>query len=114
MVHSEERRKEERFGCGLTLEWAYFNKSETYGGRLSNFSRDGFSFECGQALVEGATILIRLQEYQPECRPECPGSGDCPWPRSMVVGDVKWCRGILTGGSEAPVFEVGVRLQLPM
>jgi hypothetical protein len=112
MEHSEEKRREERFSCGSPVEWAYFNKSEKHNARMRNFSRAGACFESSRAPVHGATILVRLEAYQTDCRSDCREGSDCPWPRSMVLGEVKWCRDI--AGSRLPLFGVGVKFQLPV
>jgi hypothetical protein len=108
---SLEKRREERFSCGSPVEWAYFNKVEKHNARMRNFSHTGASFECSQALVNGATIMVRLESYQAECRSGCGEKSDCPWPRSVVLGEVKWCRNVSGGG--VPLFGVGVKFHLP-
>ena len=66
--------------------------------------------ECAQALVSGSTIVLRLGAYFPECRSGCEEKVDCPWPPSIVLGDVKWCRGISDSGP--PRFGAGVKFYL--
>jgi len=107
---SEDKRREERFSCGSPLEWAYFNKAEKHDARMRNFSHAGACFECSQAPVHGATIMVRLGAYQTECRSDCKEESDCPWPRLLVLGEVKWCREITDG--RLPLFGVGVRFHL--
>jgi hypothetical protein len=111
MGHPEEKRQNERFSCGSPVEWAYFNKPEKYNARMRNFSHAGACFESSQALIHGATIMVRLEAYQAECRSGCIEKSDCPWPRSIVLGEVKWCRDL--AGSELPLFGVGVKFHLP-
>jgi hypothetical protein len=106
----KEKRRDMRFACNSPVEWAYFNKPESHSAQMRNFSLAGACFECSQALVYGATVLVRLEGYQPECRSECKGRGDCPWPRFLVLGEVKWCRGI--SGSIPPRFGVGLKFHL--
>jgi hypothetical protein len=79
---------------------------------MRNFSHDGACFECAQALVNGATIMVRLEAYQAECISACREETDCPWPRSVVLGEVKWCRDLSTSGP--PRFGVGVKFHLPV
>lgn len=107
----KEKRRDERFACRSPVEWTYFNRPERYSGQMCNFSLNGACFECPQALMKGATILVRLEGHPAECRPECRGGSDCPWPRTMILAEVKWCRGI--SGSAPPRFGVGVKLHLP-
>ena len=110
--NSEEKRQDERFSCGSPVEWAYFNKPEKHSARMRNFSHAGACFECSQAPIHGATIMVRLEAYQAECRSDCREKSDCPWPRWNVLGEVKWCRGIT--GSGSPLFGVGVKFHPPV
>ncbi len=109
--HAEEKRRDERFSCGSPVEWGYFNKPEKHSARMRDFSHSGACFECSQAPVHGATILVRIEAYQPECRAECREKIDCPWPRSIVLGEVKWCRDL--AGSGRARFGVGVKFHPP-
>lgn len=110
MDPSKEKRHEKRFDCGSPVEWTYFNKSEKHNARMRNFSHAGACLESAEALVYGATIIVRLEAYQAECRADCQEKSTCPWPRSMVLGEVKWCRGI--SGSGLQRFGVGMKFHL--
>jgi hypothetical protein len=110
MQSDEEKRRNERLACRSPVEWAYFNRPETHTGVMRNFSHYGASFECSQALVNGATVMVRLGTWQPDCRSGCQEKADCPWPPSIVLGDVKWCRDL--SGSGPPRFNVGVKFHL--
>ena len=110
MEPAEEKRRFDRLACRSSVEWAYFNRPEIHTGLMRDFSHYGASFECSQALVHGATVMVRLQSYLPECRSGCQESSDCPWPPSIVLGDVKWCRDL--SGSGLPRFGVGVKFHL--
>jgi hypothetical protein len=112
MEQTPERRRYERFACGSTLQWAYFNRTQFHNARMSNFSHAGVCFESPEALVPGASVLVRLENYQAECTAECRDKSDCPWPRSIAVGEVKWCRDATDGGPSA--FGAGVRFHLPV
>ncbi|MGE5258153.1 MAG: PilZ domain-containing protein [Hyphomicrobiales bacterium] len=110
-TEGRDKRGEERFTCRSPVELAYFNNAESYSGLMRNFSLTGASFECPQELVHGATVVMRLEGYQVECRADCTDRVECPWPRYVVLGEVKWCRGI--SGSSIPRFGVGVKFHLP-
>lgn len=112
MQSAEENRRDERLDCRSRVAWAYFNRPETHTGVMRNFSHYGASFECSQALVNGATVMVRLETYLPECRSGCQERTECPWPPSIVLGDVKWCRDL--SGSGPPRFGVGVKFHLPV
>jgi hypothetical protein len=110
MQRAEEKRRDDRLVCRSPVEWAYFNKPEMHRGEMRNFSTRGFSFECVQAPVHGATVRVRLESYPSECRSGCQGGPECPWPPSIVLADVKWCRDLSSSG--APRFGVGVKFHM--
>jgi hypothetical protein len=107
MQPAEEKRRNERLACRSPVEWAYFNRPETHTGVMRDFSHYGASFECSQALVHGATVVVRLEAYLSECRSGCQEPSECPWPPSIILGDVKWCRDL--SGSGPSRFGVGVK-----
>jgi hypothetical protein len=112
MVSAPERRRHERFACESPVQWAYFNKAQTHGARMCNFSHAGLCLESPEALLPGAAVVIRLGGYRAECRAECRNQSECPWPRSIAVGEVKWCRG--STGEGRPPFGAGVKYHLPV
>lgn len=112
MEHSEDKRREERFSCGSPVEWAYFNRPEKHNARMRNFSYAGVCLESPEALVHGATIVVRLEAYEAECRSDCKDKNACPWPRSLILGEVKWCRDI--NRSRPSLFGIGVKFHLPV
>jgi hypothetical protein len=112
MGHSEEKRQDERFSCGSPIEWAYFNKPEKHNARMRNFSHTGACFESSQALIHGATIMVRVEDFLADCRSSCTEENACPWQHSIVLGEVKWCRDIT--GSGLPLFGVGVKFHFPV
>jgi hypothetical protein len=107
-----EKRCNARFPCRTPVEWGYFNKSEKYSARMLNYSHTGACFECSQALINGATIQVRLESYRAECGSECRNGDACPWPRLISLGEVKWCLGLPGNGAQR--FGVGVKFHLPI
>lgn len=112
MEHSKEKRECARFSCGSPVEWGYLAKPEKHSARMRNFSEAGVCFESARPPVHGATILVRLEAYQDDCRSDCREGSECPWPRSIVLGEVKWCRDIAESGQS--LFGVGVKFHLPV
>jgi hypothetical protein len=110
MQDPDEKRCGGRLACRSPIAWAYFNKPETHQGQMLNYSSHGVGFECAQAPFHGATILVRLNAYPAECRAGCQGGPECPWPPSVVLGDVKWCRDLSASGMQR--FGVGVKFHL--
>lgn len=109
-VDDAEKRREERALCHAAVIWAYFNKPETHPASLRNFSRAGACVECSQAPILGSTIMVRMEAYPAGCRKGCNHEGNCPWPRSLTLGEVKWCREMAGGGPQR--FEVGLQFHL--
>jgi hypothetical protein len=98
-----EKRSLPRIVCRASVRWSYFNKPEQHPAQMLNHSDTGLYFESSFVLTPGATVLIRL-----EARPSsCPLGGECAWPRTLSVGEVRWCRPL--SGSDAPRFGVGVQ-----
>jgi hypothetical protein len=108
MESNPEKRGEDRQTCDASIEWAYFNKGESFSARLLNFSTGGGYFVSGQPLIPGATILIRLRSVEP-------GDADAfdrSAMRTTALGEVKWCRPI--GATPAASFGIGVRYHFPV
>jgi len=112
MGQPTEKRYNERLSCRAPVEWGYFNKPEKFNARMLNYSRNGVCFECSRAPINGATIRVRLEAYHAECGSECRNNDECPWPRSIGLGEVKWCLGL--PGIGAQRFGVGVKFHLPI
>jgi len=112
MEQRSEKRHNERFACRTAVEWAYFNKSEKHNARMLNYSQTGACFESSEALINGATIMVRLEDYRAECGSECKLGDDCPWPRLVSLGEVKWCRHFPEAALQR--FGVGVKFHLPV
>jgi hypothetical protein len=107
-----EKRCDARFSCRAPVEWAYFNKPDKHNARMLNYSQTGACFECAEALVNGATIMVRLEAYRADCGSGCRNKDECPWPRSIGLGEVKWCLGLPGIGVQR--FGVGVKFHLPI
>ena len=85
---------------------------EKFNARMLNYSRNGVCFECSRAPINGATIRVRLEAYHAECGSECRNNDEYPWPRSIGLGEVKWCLGL--PGIGAQRFGVGVKFHQPI
>jgi len=112
MEQRSEKRHDERFACRTSVEWTYFNKSEKHNARMLNYSQTGFCLESSEALINGATIMVRLENYRAQCGAECKQGDDCPWPRLVSLGEVKWCRHFPQAALQR--FGVGVKFHLPV
>jgi hypothetical protein len=110
MVHAAEKRRDERIPCRSAVVWAYFNKTETRSASLRDFSRAGACLDCSEAPIHGSTIVLRMEAYPAGCREGCKEEDICPWPRSIALGEVRWCRQI-TGGNPQR-FGVGLKFHL--
>ena len=61
-----EQPPEKRCGRKASLPYAgrvgLFQQAEKYSARMLNYSHTGACFESSQALINGATILVRLED----------------------------------------------------
>jgi hypothetical protein len=108
---SPDNRRDLRTTCRSPVTWAYFNRPETHEGWLSDFSSSGAGIESIEALIPGATIMLRIKAYAAGCRPDCGDERHCPWPRSIALAEIKWCRDL--SGGRPPRFGAGVRFHPP-
>lgn len=113
MDHRHEKRGGRRFPCRVRVKWSYFNQAESHAARMLNYSPDGVGLELDQPLIDGASVLVRLEDDADKCRPECDDAAECPWMRSMVIGHVKWCEPGRSPGASAPGWTAGVRMYVP-
>ena len=108
MESNPEKRCEDRQNCDAVIEWAYFNKGECFRARMLNFSKGGGYFVSGQALIPGATILIRLRDFDTLGADACDPSEI----RTTALGEVKWCQDL--SDASAVRFGIGVRYHFPV
>ncbi len=109
MESSPEKRCEDRRNCDAVIEWTYFNKGDCFSARLLNFSKGGGYFISSQPLTPGATVLIRVRDFNSADSVPCDTSTTL---RTTALGEVKWCREL--GGEPAARFGIGVRYHFPV
>ena len=110
MNGEHEKRSGRRFQCQARVRWSYFNQPETHSGRMLNFSQEGVALEAEESLIHGSSIVMRLEGDSGECRPDCTDPGGCPWPKSMLLGHVKWCRPWSEEGRRDPRWGAGIQI----
>ncbi len=74
----DEKRREDRQRCDCSIHWSFFNKMHFYPSRLVNCSRDGILFETSQPVLQGSTVMIRLERCLRDAQgklPSCLRSG---------------------------------------
>jgi hypothetical protein len=106
MTSHTEKRRDGRVACSVRLEWAPLSAADEHAATLTNFSQGGLGLESRRALPKRSTIRIRMDAHTAPCRAAC-GGGECPWPRSVAVGEVVWCRE--RPGGQGARFAAGVR-----
>jgi hypothetical protein len=74
------------------VKWSYFNQPQSHAAQMVNFSQEGVALETDESPVDGSSVVMRLEGDASQCRPDCSEPVECPWPRSMVLGHVKWSR----------------------
>jgi hypothetical protein len=108
MESNPEKRCEDRQNCDAVIEWAYFNRGDCFSARLLNFSTGGGYFVCGQPLIPGATVLIRVRDVSSGDS----GSCDRGILRTTALGEVKWCREL--SSEPGARFGIGIRYHFPV
>jgi hypothetical protein len=110
MDHRQDKRDGRRLPCSVRVKWSYFNKAESHAAKMMNYSPEGVGLELDQPLIDGASVVVRLEDDADKCRPECADSAECPWLRSMVIGHVKWCEPGRKSGALGVGWMAGVRM----
>lgn len=85
-----DRRREKRFACNVPVEWAPLGAAEPAHARLVDFSREGVGLESMREVPTRAVIRMQTA-HAAACGAVCDGA-ECPWPRSVAVAEVVWCR----------------------
>jgi hypothetical protein len=110
MDPKHEKRDGRRFPCRARVSWSYFNQAESHAAAMLNFSLEGVALEANRPLVNGSSVVMRLEAGAEKCQPDCIESTECPWFRSMVLGQVKWCEPGARGDATASGWTAGVRI----
>jgi len=112
LKENPEKRPSARFEHKSKITLESFEVGVIQEARMLNYSQTGACFESSEALINGATIMVRLEGYPAECGSECKLGDDCPWPRLVSLGEVKWCRHFPEAALQR--FGVGVKFHLPV
>ena len=110
MDHRPEKRNGRRSPCRVQVRWSYFNRAESHAAKMMNYSPDGVGLELDQPLIDGASVVVRLEDDADKCRPECDDAAECPWLRSMVIGHVTWCERMRRTGARGLGWMAGVHM----
>jgi len=81
---SSEQRADQRQKCDVPIDWACFNASDHFHGRMTDVSAQGGCVESDQSVIPGAAVLVRLMSSD--------GSGTDRNIHSLMLAEVKWCR----------------------
>jgi len=85
-VGSMEKRSDQRDACDLPVEWACFNASARFHGRMADASGRGACVQSDQPVIPGTAVLVRLTSSD--------GSGLGRAIHSLMLAEVKWCRAL--------------------
>ena len=106
-IENTEKRRQVRHKCEADIEWSYFNRTVNFDAKLLNFSEGGIYFETGHDLKPGATIFLKMDMVSSNnIHPLDPER-----PRSVSLGEVKWC--VDLSGSDQSNYGVGVGYPFP-
>jgi hypothetical protein len=103
-----EKRAFERRACDAVMAFSHFNQTYSHDARILNCSAGGMCFQSSVFLHPGATICIRVKEFD-----AADGLEDCEnGLRCMSLAEVKWCREV--PGAESATYGIGVKYQAPI
>jgi len=107
MGNNSDKRAFERRNCNASMVFSYINQTKSYDAKVLNCSAGGICFQSSRYLQPGATVCIRVKEFQCSDSPEETADGlHC-----MSIADVKWCNEL--PGADSAAYGVGVKYQAP-
>jgi hypothetical protein len=107
MTKPDSKRAYDRYDCCFSISCARFNSTRSIQGRMMNYSQNGLYFESKSALLQGMSVLVRVQK-------NLAADTACEIKegfRSLALGEVKWCEEFISEGSV--YYGVGVKYYLP-
>ena len=107
MTRFDDKREHERFDLNASMVYAFHDSDLFYQARMCNYCKGGMCFKSSLFLRPGATLSIRVKEFQSFSSQK--GNGDDL--RCMSLAEVKWCNEL--PGAEAAAYSVGVKYQPP-
>jgi hypothetical protein len=107
MDNNSDKRAFERCNCNALIAFSYFNQTNSYEAKVLNCGAGGMCFQSNLFLQAGATVCIRVKEFQ--CSDSLKDNGDGL--RCMSLAEVKWCHEL--PGTESAAYGVGVKYQAP-
>ena len=107
MNHHPDKRDFNRHGCDALIEVSYFNQIYSNDAKMLNYGAGGICFQSNQYLQPGATLCIRLKEFDNFTSPP----GGAVGLRYVSLAQVKWCHEMPGTGSTA--YDVGVKYPAP-
>jgi hypothetical protein len=99
----KENKRESRYRCDFSMEWAYFNKIDRFDCTLLNYNKNGGYLESAMGPLPGSTIFIRLKP----CNKIKPIVLSREQPRSATLARVEWCRAI--SEKKQTAYGVGIK-----
>ncbi len=105
MNRYSDKRTFERRNCNALIAFSYFNQTNSYDAKVLNCSAGGMSFQSNRFLQPGATVCIRVKEFQ--CSDSLKDKADGL--RCMSLAEVKWCNEL--PDAESAAYGVGVKYQ---
>ncbi|KPJ75591.1 MAG: hypothetical protein AMJ54_14485 [Deltaproteobacteria bacterium SG8_13] len=107
MLLPPEKRISERCSCGGSIRFGLFNREQTHGACVTDFSEQGLGIQSKLELKRGLYLLIRLDGIRPG-KPDVFRKANL---RSIGIAEVKWCRSVEDGSDTA--FAAGIKFLLP-
>jgi len=107
MKSNTDKRACERHSHTAPILFSYFNKEYSYEAQTLNLCDGGMRFKSEVLLQPGATVYIRVKNFQPGGS----SNGDCRGLRSVTLAEVKWCKEALD--ENRPLYEIGAKYYAP-
>jgi len=107
MDNHSDKRAVERYACNASITFSYFNHADSHDAMILNYGDGGMCFQSSFFLSPGATVCIRMKEFQSCGSLKSKGAGlPC-----MSLAEVKWCTEL--PGAESAAYSVGVKYPAP-
>jgi hypothetical protein len=104
MATSTESRSQQRFGASVSAIYSSFGTTNFRNAKIVNFSEDGLCIKADHPFPVGATIFLRVIDWQLGTFDRKPSSISL---KTTATVEVKWCDKYIDSGQQA--FLIGLK-----
>ena len=109
MPDRTDKRNYDRYDQEALITWAYFNSDNFRQAKMLNYGEGGLYFESHDAFQPGTYVHIRVGHKLSDNSGSTIHSGF----RSVVLGEVKWCKEINGVEANHHGYGIGVKYYEP-